>query len=119
MGSESRTSPALGLSLPRASVAPVKVSFEAELWEHDGEGGWHFLSMPLERSEQIRAESDHVRRGFGSLKVRASIGKTCWETSVFPASSGHYVLPVKKPVRRSEDLMAGDVIEVELELLDL
>jgi hypothetical protein len=39
------------------------------------------------------------------------------ETSVFPSSSGSYLLPVKKPVRRAEGLEAGDVVTVELELI--
>ena len=95
------------------------LSFAAELWEHDGEGSWHFVSVPLELSEDVRARTAHVARGFGSLRVRAQVGDTTWETSVFPSSTGEYVLPVKKPVRRAEGLEAGDVVEVELELLDL
>lgn len=44
---------------------------------------------------------------------------TTWTTSVFPATTGSYVLPVNKPVRRAEGLEAGDAVEVSLELLDL
>jgi hypothetical protein len=95
------------------------ISFAAELWLYDGDSGWHFVSVPLELSRQVREESDHVRRGFGSLKVRATIGGSTWETSVFPSSTGSYLLPVKKPVRRDEGLEGGDVVEVRLELLDL
>ena len=92
--------------------------FTGELWEYD-EGGWHFVSMPVDDSEDLKARTAHQRRGFGSLKVRATIGGSTWETSVFPSASGSYLLPVKKPVRRAEGLEAGDVVEVELELLDL
>ena len=36
-------------------------------------------------------------------------------TSVFPdAASGSYLLPVKRPVRRANDLEAGDVVRVLL-----
>jgi hypothetical protein len=93
--------------------------FDAELWEHDGEGSWHFVSVPLELSEDIRARCAHVARGFGSLRVSARVGGTSWTTSVFPSSTGEYQLPVKKQVRRAERLEAGDVVEVALELLDL
>jgi hypothetical protein len=95
------------------------ISFTAEMWVYDGESGWHFVSVPAQLSQQVREESDHVRRGFGSLKVRATIGASTWETSVFPSSTGSYLLPVKKPVRRSEGLEEGDLVEVSLELLDL
>jgi len=45
-------------------------------------------------------------RGFGSIKVSARIGKTQWESSIFPdKSSGSYLLPIKKSVRESENLI--------------
>lgn len=94
------------------------VTFAGELWEYD-EGGWHFVSMPVMDSEDLRARTAHQRRGFGSLRVRATIGETTWSTSVFPSASGSYLLPVKKQVRRSEGLEAGDVVDVSLELVDL
>lgn len=94
------------------------MSFEAELWEHDGPGGWHFVTMPLPLTEDVRERAGEHARGFGSLRVRATVGGTTWETSVFPGKDG-YVLPVKKPVRRAEDLLAGDLVEVALELRDL
>jgi hypothetical protein len=97
----------------------VVVSFAGELWEHDGEGGWHFVSLPVPASEELRARSAHRLRGFGSLRVRATVGSTTWSTSVFPSATGAYLLPVKKQVRRAEDVEAGDVIEVTLELVDL
>lgn len=40
-------------------------------------------------------------RGFGSVRVRATIGGTPWTTSVFPATDG-YVLPVKRGARDAE-----------------
>jgi hypothetical protein len=95
-----------------------RLSFSAELWEYD-EGGWHFVSLPLADSDDLKARTAHVRKGFGSLRVRATIGDSTWETSVFPSSSGAYLLPVKKPVRRAEAIEAGDVVEVTLELRDL
>lgn len=57
-------------------------------------------------------------RGFGSVKVRARIGETSWNTSVFPSKEmGGYLLPVKLAVRRAEDMTKGDMAEVALELL--
>ena len=57
------------------------------------------------------------RRGFGSVKVEARIGDSCWSTSAFPQKSGGWFLPVKQAVQRAEDLAEGAPVEVELTLL--
>ena len=50
--------------------------------------------------------------------MRATIGSTTWQTSVFPDSkTGCYVLPVKKSVRQAEDIDDDDPVDVALELL--
>lgn len=50
-------------------------------------------------------------RGFGSVRVEATVGGTTWRTSVFPDSrGGSYVLPVKRAVREAEDLDDGDQV---------
>jgi hypothetical protein len=95
----------------------VDLRFSAELWEHDGEGAWHFVSLPADLSDDLR-ERGGQRRGFGSIRVRPTIGSSTWTTSVFPAREGVYVLPVKRPVRVAEGIEAGDVVEVSLEVLD-
>jgi hypothetical protein len=57
-------------------------------------------------------------KGFGSIRVRVTIGATTWETSIFPDDGrGTYVLPVKKPVRKAEDLDDGSAVDVALEVL--
>ena len=90
------------------------MEFEAELWLHDGEAGWHFVTLPGEVAEQVRAEAGEPR-GFGSVRVEVTIGGSTWRTSVFPdTKTGSFVLPVKAEVRRREDLLAGDVVEVGL-----
>jgi hypothetical protein len=53
------------------------------------------------------------RRGFGSVRVEASLGPSTWNTSVFPGRSG-WVLPVKKAVRRAAAVDAGDTVRVAL-----
>ena len=88
--------------------------FSAEVWEHDGDAAWHFLTVPGDESDEIR-ELAPTRRGFGSVRVAVEIGDTRWHTSVFPdATSGCYVLPVKREVREREGIDAGDVVDVAL-----
>lgn len=97
--------------------AELVLDFSAEVWEHVGEAAWFFLTVPVDESEDIR-ELAPPRRGFGSVRVGVTIGSTSWSTSVFPqSSSGCFILPVKKEVRRAEGIEAGDVVDVALRLV--
>jgi Domain of unknown function (DUF1905) len=100
---------------------PVETEFEAELWVWAArrDESWVFVSLPVEASEHIRQLTAGRRRGFGSVRVRATVGASTWQTSIFPDSSRNaYVLPVKKSVRRAERLDEGDVTSVRVELVD-
>ena len=88
------------------------------LWLWSGAGSsWHFITIPEEQSDEIRAAAFAGPRGFGSVRVQASIGRIAWHTSVFPQKSGGYLLPVKAEVRRRAEVAAGDTITVQLALL--
>ena len=91
------------------------MEFAAELWEHEGQGAWCFVTVPEEPSEDIRL-SGAMPAGFGSYKVEATVGGTVWRTSVFPASEC-FVLPVKKAVRKAEGIEVGDLVTVTLDLV--
>jgi hypothetical protein len=100
----------------------VIVVFDAELWRWDARraDSWTFVSLPADASEEIRDLTGGSRRGFGSLRVRVTVGDSTWTTSIFPGSGSRaYVLPVKRPVRTAEALEVGDVTTVTVELLDL
>ena len=88
----------------------------AHLWLWSG-GSWHFITVPSEVCDEIRAHSLLNRGGFGSVKVKAAINGVAWRTSVFPQKSGGYLLPVKKEVRLRAGIIDGDEVTVRLELL--
>ena len=92
--------------------------FTAELWRWEAQSGWFFVTVSDDASALIR-EQPRAPRGFGSVRVRVTIGSSTWDTSVFPDSTrGAYVLPVKKAVRRAEQLDEGDPAEVRVEVLE-
>jgi Domain of unknown function (DUF1905) len=100
----------------------VVVVFDAELWVWDARrtDSWTFVSLPADASEEIRELAGGPRRGFGSLRVRVTIGGSTWTTSIFPDSArDSYVLPIKRRVREAETLEAGDTATVTVELIDL
>ena len=98
----------------------VKVVFDAELWLWDARRAdtWTFVSLPASESEEIRELAGLRPRGFGSVRVRATIGSSTWATSIFPDSEAGYVLPVKRPIRVAEALDVGDTAKVTVELID-
>ena len=82
------------------------------LWLYPGENAnWHFLTVPKDVSSEMKEANKGLIKGFGSLPVEVTIGKTTWHTSVFPDSrAGTYLLPVKAKVRRDEDMYVDEKI---------
>ena len=100
--------------------SPDVIRFTGPLWIWRGEaanGNWHFVTVPEDQSAEIKAHAFGSPRGFGSVRVEAAIGDVRWRTSVFPLSSGGYILPVKAEVRRKANVAADDDVNVTLELL--
>lgn len=95
-----------------------RYKLETKLWLWPGESGaWHFVTLPKALSATIKAaHAPKVRRGFGSIRVKATIGKTSFATSIFPSKDGAYLLPVKASVRKKEGIFAGDTVPLALEL---
>lgn len=97
-------------------------TFEAELWLWDARraDSWTFVSLPAEAGAQIRELAGAApRRGFGSLRVRVTVGGSTWATSIFPdGTRGSYSLPIKKSVRKAEALHVGETATVTVELID-
>jgi hypothetical protein len=103
----------------------TEVAFSAPLraWRTEKYGDMGYVVIEGEAAETIRGfELEHRlefgrSRGFGSVKIEASIGASRWSTSVFPQRGGSWFLPVKKAIRRAEDLATGDLLEIRLDLL--
>lgn len=110
------TGRATRVSVRVASVPLVTTQFRftSSLWAHDI-GGWRFLTLPTTVTEGLRDEVPPTGPGFGSIRVTVTLGSSTWDTSVFPdKASGSFVLPVKKDVRRANQLLAGDAVDVAL-----
>ena len=98
----------------------MEIEFTAKLWEWQGQGAWCFVSLPSEYYETIKEFSAGPKRGFGSLRIEATIGKISWRTSIFPDSKTRtYLLPVKKYVRGKAHIKVGDSVKVNLILVEV
>ena len=96
--------------------------FTAVVWLWKENASWQFVTVPPDISDEIEGRTTAAlphRRGFGSVRVRVTIGATTWTTSVFPdKSTGTYALPLKKDVRAKEGLDVGTKTKVVLQQLD-
>ena len=76
------------------------------------------MTLPGEIADDIISEAGQ-KNPFGSIRVDATISATTWRTSLFPDKSrGSLLLPVKKQVRRVEDLADGSTCHVTLSTVD-
>lgn len=96
----------------------MNLTFRTKVWEYKGKGSWFFVTLLREDAEVIK-EIAPKARGFGSICVIAEIGDSVWQTSIFPdTKSKSYLLPIKKEVRSTNNLSAGDVVEITLKITE-
>lgn len=93
-------------------------TFTAELWKYPGNGAWYFVLLPKEYSNEIKTLTQGwPNKGFGTIKLEATIKDMVWDTSVFPdKKSGTYMMPVKKEVRTKLQLNDGDELNVSIKV---
>ncbi len=93
--------------------------FVADVWRSTGEAAWYFVTLPHDLADEIDEIIADSRRGFGSVRVRVTVGATAWDTSIFPdRKKESYVVPIKKSVRSAEGIESGSPIAVHLALVD-
>ena len=94
-------------------VAPYEVT--AEVLRYPGITGWHYVTLPDEIVDDIRARFGSSARAFGSLAVSVAVGHSEWTTSIFfDNNTATYLLPLKADVRKREQVAEGDTVTVRL-----
>lgn len=84
---------------------------------YPGMAGWHFLYLPSKVGKEIKSNFGQNSHGFGSLPVKVTLGKTVWDTSIFPdKTSGSYLLPLKKLIRKKEGVQNGEQVKFTIKL---
>lgn len=97
--------------MPKPTTAKSYTMTE-KVFLYPGESAnWHFVPITKKVGMEIKALFGKSVRGFGSRRVEVTIGKTVWQTSIFPDRySGSYILPLKAAVRKKEGVEVGDII---------
>ncbi len=97
----------------------MKYQFTAELQRWPGDVAYFVCYLPVEIADEITAVTEGMRGGFGSVRVQVNLGASSWKTSIFKESrNGTYLMLVKKQVREAERVAAGDLLDLEIELVD-
>ena len=91
------------------------IEFNGKIWFWKGPAPWFFVTVPAKQSRDLKAISGFVTYGWGVIPVHVRIGKTAWQTSLFP-KDGRYIVPIKASVRKAENLEEGDKVNVWLEV---
>ena len=91
------------------------IEFNGKIIFWKGPAPWFFVTVPAKQSRELKAISGLVTYGWGVIPVHVRIGKTEFQTSLFPKDD-LYLVPIKASVRKAENLDKGDKVTVRLEV---
>lgn len=91
----------------------MTLEFEGEIIYWRGPSPFYFVAVPDAESQDIKGVSTLVTYGWGVIPVGVRIGRTEWQTSLFP-KDGRYLVPVKANIRKAEGLEEGDIVSLQL-----
>ena len=93
----------------------MNIEFDGKILFWQGPAPWFFVKVPAKQSRDLKAISSIVTYGWGVIPVHVQIGKTEFQTSLFPKDD-HYLVPIKASVRKAENLEEGDKVTIRLEV---
>jgi len=88
---------------------------EGKVWRWPGDIGWYFIYLPKDFVEKIKKVKNHAK---GFVKIEARLGKSTWQTSLFPYTKEKtYLICIKKIIREKEGVFEGDKISLKIKLI--
>ena len=93
----------------------MNIKFEGQIWFWRGPAPWYFVTVPAKQCRELKAISGSVTYGWGMIPVHVRIGKTEWQTSLWPKDES-YIVPIKASVRKAEKVEEGDTVTIQLEV---
>ena len=91
------------------------IEFSGKILFWKGPAPWFFVAIPEQQSRELKEISGFVTYGWGVIPVLVRIGKTEFQTSLFPKDD-LYLVPIKASVRKAENLEEGDQVSMRLEV---
>lgn len=86
---------------------------KGKLWKYPSMAAWYMLSVDKATSAKIKK----LAKKPGNVKVKVTINKDTWATSLFPTKKDDYMFSVKSDIRKKNKLDAGDMVEASFTLV--
>lgn len=93
-----------------------KFVVEGKVWRWPGISGWHFVYVGKDLTEKIKKIGKVYGSGF--IKINASIGKSSWDTALFPHKKEEtFLISIKQSIRKKEGVFEGNLVRVKVILI--
>ncbi|HYD02959.1 MAG TPA: DUF1905 domain-containing protein [Alphaproteobacteria bacterium] len=89
-------------------------SFSGIVEKYPGPGGWFFVIVPKNIGEKIQKSAPKINN-WGFVKVKMTLGKTSWESSIFPDKKHGFLIAIKADIRKKENINNGDKVKIKIE----
>lgn len=87
---------------------------KGSVWRWPGDIGWCFIYLPKDLVDKIKKIKNNAK---GFVKIEARLGKSIWQTSLFPFTKEKtYLICIKKSIREKEGIFEGDKISIKIKL---
>jgi hypothetical protein len=95
--------------------ALLELQFRGDVFVWRGPAPFHFVAVPADLADVIKAIAPMVTYGWGVIPVHVGIGGTQVKTSLFPKDGG-YLVPLKDALRKAEGIAEGDELDIRLSI---
>ncbi len=93
----------------------MNIEFSGKIWFWKGPAPWYFVTVPQQQRDDLKTIAGIVTYGWGMIPVKARLGKTEWQTSLWPKDDS-YIVPIKASVRKAEKVEEGATVIIQLQV---
>ena len=90
----------------------MKYSIRKKLEKCKGQGKWQYVMLDLKMSNEIRQK--YPKNPF--VPIFVALGDSRWQTTLFYCKEKRYMLVIKAPIRKKENVSIGKMLTVEFRL---
>lgn len=95
-------------------TSELSFTVRGKVWRYPGQAGWYFVNLNRRDSARVRKLPLAKTVAWGYVRVTAKTGNTAWDTTLFPAKDGIYMIAIKSAVRKKENIQEGDTVRIEI-----
>jgi hypothetical protein len=100
----------------RKTSSNANLQTKGVLWRYPGPAGWYFVTLEAGLAKHIRELENKQKVGWGYVKAKVTLGKSTWETTLFPSKEYGYLVAIKAAIRKKEKVGEGDTLVLTFDL---